>query len=126
MDENLEEKTGTELKTISINVTKEMYDWLRRNPGINRSEVFREAIYEIQGRVTFQLEYQVFIIKVVIVVSTMLLLFLLLPAILMFTLPIIYTCLFIYLMLDALFLLGRYKERIENARIEKRVITYKH
>jgi len=126
MDENLEENTGTELKTISINVTKEMYDWLRRNPGINRSEVFREAIYEIQGRVTFQLEYQVFIIKVVIVVSTVLLLFLLLPAILLFTLPIIYTCLFIYLMLDALFLLGRYKERIENARIEKRVITYKH
>jgi hypothetical protein len=126
MDENLEKKTGTELKTISINVTKDMYDWLRRNPGINRSEVFREAIYELQGRVTFQLEYQVFIIKVVIVISTAFLLFLLLPAVLLFILPIIYVCLFIYLMLDALFLLGRYRERLENARIKKRIVTYKH
>ena len=103
----------TNYKTISITIPIEMYDYLRRNPGINRSEAFREKVEEIRVKQKFQFEYQIFILQTIIVVTIGLLIFFMLPLKYMFLMPFIFGGIAIVILFSALVVLARFKERME-------------
>ena len=109
----MEEEEPVIFKTISITIPLEMYDYLRRNPGINRSEIFREKVEEIRIKQKFQFEYQVFILQTIMVFTIGFLVFFLLPFQYMFLMPIIFGSIAIIILFSALIVLARYKERIE-------------
>jgi len=103
----------TNYKTISITIPIEMYDYLRRNPGINRSEAFREKVEEIRVKQKLQFEYQIFILQTIIVVTIGLLIFFMLPLKYMFLMPFIFGGIAIVILFSALVVLARFKERME-------------
>jgi len=103
----------TNYKTISITIPIEMYDYLRRNPGINRSEAFREKVEEIRVKQKLQFEYQIFILQTIIVVTIGLLIFFMLPLKYLFMMPFIFGSIAIIILFSALVVLARFKERME-------------
>ena len=109
----MEEEEPVIFKTISITIPLEMYDYLRRNPGINRSEIFREKVEEIRIRQVFQFEYQKFILETIVMFTVGLLVFFMLPFQYLFMMPFIFGSIAIVILFSALVVLARFKERME-------------
>jgi len=104
---------------ITVNIDNERYQYLQRNPGINRSKIFRDKVDEIRYGQLFYFDYQLFIMKIIVIFTVCFLLFFLLPIYLIPFLPFIFALLSLYILLDAIVIISKHQERRKDAKPNK-------
>lgn len=95
------------MKQINLTIPDEQYEYLERNPGINRSELFRQKIRETRADQAIENDYKKFQLFIVLISASDILFVLLFPlsisiVIIMVTLGAI--------VIESVLLLGRYYE----------------
>lgn len=113
-----EEKESSYHK-ITVVIPTEMYRWLERYPGINRSEVFRIAVTQIQLQHAFEFDYKRFVLRCVVAFAFLMSMLFLLPSNMIGYLPMVFALTFSYILIDAVLVMSRTKER-ERYVIERK------
>jgi len=97
-------------KFINVCVPEEMHTWLQRNPGINKSEVFRDAINEIRIEQGIKVDYFAFQLRVILISCLGILLYILWPRDFFWLLIFIYMFMLFWILFNVLLFTARYKE----------------
>jgi len=95
------------MKQINLTIPDDLYEFLERNPGINRSELYRQKIREIRANQAIENDLKKFQLFIIIIFSSDLLFALLFPFMISIIIILItFGC----IILKAVLLLGRYYE----------------
>ena len=114
------EEKETSYRKITVVIPNEMYQWLERYPGINRSEVFRVAVTQIQLQQAFEFDYKKFVLRCVCAFAFLMSMLFLLPTRMLGYLPMVFALTFSYILIDAVLVMSRTKEREKNVIERKR------
>ena len=95
------------MKQVNLTIPDDLYDYLERNPGINRSELYRQKIRETRANQAIENDYKKFQLVLIIVFASDLIVAILFPLLITIILVLITLG---AIVIQAVLLLGRYYE----------------